>query len=69
MIDGDEPSGDLSELVVPQAARLVATGDRYEPYRLVDADLLAAGRAESTVRSHGMDLLRSFRFLQAGEGR
>ena len=55
-----------------------ATGDRYEPYRLVDADgvavaaatayfrdLLAAGRAESTVRSYGMDLLRWFRFLRA----
>ena len=57
---------------------MVATGDRYEPYRLVDADgvvaagaaaffrdLLAAGRSESTVRSYGMDLLRWFRFLQA----
>ena len=28
-------------------------------------DLLAAGRAESTVRSYGMDLLRWFRFLRA----
>jgi site-specific recombinase XerD len=57
---------------------MVATGDRYEPYRLVDGDgvavaavtayfrdLLAAGRAESTVRSYGMDLLRWFRFLRA----
>ena len=57
---------------------MVATGDRYEPYRLVDADgvvaagaaaffrdLLAAGRSESTVRSYGMDLLRWFRFLRA----
>ena len=56
----------------------MATGDRYEPYRLVGADgvvvaaaaaffrdLLAAGRAESTVRSYGMDLLRWFRFLRA----
>ena len=44
---------------------LSETGERYEPYRLVDADgtvvepvasyfrdLLAAGRAESTVRSY-----------------
>ena len=31
-------------------------------------DLLAAGRAESTVRSYGMDLLRWFRFLRAGAG-
>jgi len=57
---------------------MVATGDRYEPYRLVDADgvvtasaaaffrdLLAAGRSESTVRSYGMDLLRWFQFLRA----
>ena len=81
MIGDDEPSRDLAALVVPRAGRLVATGDRYEPYRLVDADgvavaaatayfrdLLAAGRAESTVRSYGMDLLRWFRFLQAGTG-
>ena len=77
MIGDDEPSRDLAALVVPQAGRLVVTGDRYEPYRLVDADgaavaaatayfrdLLAAGRAESTVRSYGMDLLRWFRFLR-----
>ena len=78
MIGDDEPSRDLAALVVPQAGRLVVTGDRYEPYRLVDADgvavaavtayfrdLLAAGRAEATVRSYGMDLLRWFRFLWA----
>jgi site-specific recombinase XerD len=79
MIGDDEPSRDLAALVVPQGGRMVATGDRYEPYRLVDADgvvvaaaasffrdLLAAGRAEATVRSYGMDLLRWFRFLRAG---
>jgi site-specific recombinase XerD len=78
MIGDDEPSRDLAALVVPQAGRLVGTGDRYEPYRLIDGDgvavaavtayfrdLLAAGRAESTVRSYGMDLLRWFRFLRA----
>ena len=77
MIGEDEPSRDLAALVVPQAG-LVATGDRYEPCRLVDADgvvvaaatayfrdLLAAGRAEATVRSYGMDLLRWFRFCWA----
>jgi hypothetical protein len=81
MTGDDEPSRDLAALVVPHSGRLVATGDRYEPYRLVDADgvavaaatayfrdLLAAARAESTVRSYGMDLLRWFRFLQAGTG-
>src|SRR5271165_4963691 len=79
MIGEDEPSRDLAALAVPQAGGLVATGDRYEPYRLVDADgvvvaaatayfrdLLAAGRAEATVRSYGMDLLRWFRFLWSG---
>lgn len=78
MTGDDEPSRDLAALAVPQGGRIVATGDRYEPYRLVGADgvvvaaaasffrdLLAAGRAESTVRSYGMDLLRWFRFLGA----
>ena len=73
-----EPGIDPAGLVVPLAGRLVATGDRWEPYRLVDADgaavdsvgayfghLQAAGRAELTVRSYGMDLLRWFRFLWA----
>jgi len=78
MTGDDEPSRDLAALAVPQGGRMVATGDRYEPYRLVGADgvvvaaaesffrdLLAAGRAEATVRSYGMDLLRWFRFLRA----
>ena len=59
---------------------LVATGSKWEPYRLLDpegrpvgavsaffSDLLAAGRSEATVRSYGMDLLRWFRFLWAIE--
>jgi hypothetical protein len=78
MTGDDEPCRDLAALVVPQGGRMVATGDRYEPYRVVGADgvvvaaaasffrdLLAAGRAEATVRSYGMDLLRWFRFLGA----
>jgi hypothetical protein len=73
-----EPGFDLAGLVVPLAGGLVATGDRWEPYRLVDGDgavvaaagayfghLQAAGRAELTVRPYGMDLLRWFRFLWA----
>ena len=65
-------------MVVPFAGCLTETGDRYEPYRLAGADgaaveavtayfrdLLAAGRADSTVRSYGMDLLRWFGFLWA----
>jgi site-specific recombinase XerD len=81
MIGNGEPERDLAALVVPPVGRLVATGNRYEPYQLIDPggevvgavaaffrDLLAAGRAESTVRSYGMDLLRWFRFLWAGPG-
>lgn len=75
-----ESSRDLASLVVPQAGRLVATEDPWEPYRLVDAggvaveavaaylrDLQAAGRSEATARSYGLDLLRWFRFLWAVE--
>ena len=78
MVGHEEPGRDLAGLVVPLAGWLVVTGDRWEPYRLVDADgkpvgaagayfchLQAAGRAELTVRSYGMDLLRWFRFLWA----
>jgi site-specific recombinase XerD len=78
MIEDGGRERDLEVLTVPRSGRLVATGDRYEPYQLVGRDgtvleaaawffrdLLAAGRAESTVRSYGMDLLRWFRFLDA----
>jgi site-specific recombinase XerD len=76
---GDGGQGrDLAGMVVPGLGRLIVTGDRYEPYQLVGPDgmvveaaagffrdLLAAGRAESTIRSYGMDLLRWLRFLDA----
>ena len=75
-----EFSRDLGALVVPQAGRLVGTDDRWETYRLVDADgvvvepvaaylrdLQAAGRSAATARSYGLDLLRWFRFLWAVE--
>jgi site-specific recombinase XerD len=74
----EERDRDLAALVVPLSGALVATGNRYEPFRLIGADgtaaepvtaffrdLLAAGRSEATVRSYGMDLLRWFRFLAA----
>ncbi len=74
MVRQGEPGIDPAGLVVPLAGRLVATGDRWQPYRLVDAGgtavdsvavyfghLQAAGRAELTVRSYGMDLLRWWR--------
>jgi hypothetical protein len=43
MTEDDEPFRDLAALAVPQDGRMVATGDRYEPYRLVDADGVVAG--------------------------
>ncbi|MHB8440170.1 MAG: tyrosine-type recombinase/integrase [Acidimicrobiales bacterium] len=73
-------SRDLATLIVPQAGQLVATGERFDPYRLLDpngevvqgvavffAELQAAGRSDATLRSYGMDLLRWFRFLWAVE--
>jgi len=74
--DGQETSRDLATIVVAPAGRLVATGDAWEPYRLMDPagvtvepvgaflrDLQAAGRSAATLRSYGLDLLRWFRFL------
>jgi site-specific recombinase XerD len=64
--------------VVPLEGSLEATGDLFEPYRLVNPagvvvgpagvffrELAASGRAATTQRSYGMDLLRWFRFLHA----
>jgi site-specific recombinase XerD len=64
--------------VVPWLGSLEATGDLFQPYRLVDAgggvvaaasaffaELAACGRPATTQRSYGMDLLRWFRFLWA----
>jgi site-specific recombinase XerD len=78
MFEEAEVARDLVNLVVRQRGALVATGERQEPFRLVDGDgvivaaaavffcdLQAAGRPESTIRSYGLDLLRWFRFLWA----
>ncbi|MEG8184634.1 tyrosine-type recombinase/integrase [Nocardia terpenica] len=78
MVSNDEGQRDLASLVVPAAGSLVATGDRWEPYRLIAGDgapvevvaaffreLQTAGRSRATVRSYGLDLLRWFRFLWA----
>jgi hypothetical protein len=75
--DGDAPR-DLSRLVVPLLGSLEATGDLFEPFRLVDVsgvvvapaaayfrELAACGRPAATHRSYGMDVLRWFRFLWA----
>jgi len=79
MIDGNGPIG-LAGLVVPLAGAVEATGDLFEPYRLVDpagepvvpvaaflADLQACGRSAATQRSYSLALLRWFRFLWAME--
>src|SRR6266851_6134855 len=76
MFEEAEVARDLACLVVPRQGALVATGERLEPFRLVDGDgrvvaaaaeffcdLQAAGRPDLTVRSYGLDLLRWFRFL------
>jgi integrase len=78
VIESEENGRDLASLVVSRAGRLVATGDRLEPYRLLDGqgvvvqpvgvflrELLASGRSAATARSYGMDLLRWWRFLDA----
>ena len=38
MIGDAEPERDLAALVVPRWGQLVATGNRYEPYQLLDPD-------------------------------
>jgi len=63
MTGQDGSSRDLARLVVSAAGSLAATGDRWEPYRLLDADgvvvdpvasdfrgLQASGRSAATVR-------------------
>ena len=74
---GDAPR-DLSLLRVLRCGAVEATGDPFEPYRVVDVDgvvaapvaaylrdLQACGRPAATQRSYAMDLLRWFRFLRA----
>ena len=80
MFDANDAPTDLTRLWVPQVGSLAATGDLFQPYRLLDAagvpipaaaayfaELAACGRPETTQRSYGMDLLRWFRFLSALE--
>jgi len=80
MITDGDALRDLSRLAVPLRGSLEATGDLFEPFRLVDAhgvvvvpaaayfrELAACGRPSATQRSYGMDLLRWWRFLWAVE--
>ncbi|MDX3024972.1 site-specific integrase [Streptomyces acidiscabies] len=76
MPDEQRPRQDLKTLVLPEIGELLATGDPWEPYRLLDPvgrrvepaavylkDLLARDCSPLTPRSYGMDLLRWWRFL------
>jgi integrase len=78
MINGGDGLRDLSLLRVLRCGAVEATGDPFEPYRVVDVDgmvaapaaaylrdLQACGRPAATQRSYAMDLLRWFRFLRA----
>ena len=81
--DADVPR-ELSGLVVPRRGSLVATGELFEPYRLVDGDgavvvpaagffaeLAACGRPATTQRSYGMDFVvppKSWRVSYAASG-
>ncbi len=47
MVDWGEPAVDAAGLVVPLAGRLVATGDRWEPYRLLDGGGVAVEAARA----------------------
>ncbi|MDQ1013272.1 integrase [Streptomyces sp. V4I23] len=78
MSDADGLIRNPASFVVPQTGRLEETGEAAEPYRLLDpeerlvvpaavffADLQAASKPPTTIRSYGMDLLRWYRFLWA----
>jgi hypothetical protein len=80
MAEQDECRRELAALIVARVGSLRATGDPWEPYVLADPSgtavqpvaiylrgLQAAGRAETTLRSYGMVLLRWFRFCWAAD--
>src|SRR5258708_34167308 len=81
MSESGEQGRDLPGLVVPRSGRLEVSGNEREPHRLVGADgqvaepvmvflrdLQAAGKSPATLRSYAVDLLRWWRFLDAGGG-
>ncbi|MDJ0325199.1 site-specific integrase [Cryobacterium sp. PH31-AA6] len=78
MTNAQSGAEDLALTVVRKVGGLVDTGDRAEPFRLVDPtgcyvpsvaeyfrELQARGQSTATLRSYGMDLLRWFRFCWA----
>ncbi|MER5775407.1 hypothetical protein ABT144_14120 [Streptomyces sp. NPDC002039] len=71
MLDHSGPGRDPRSFTLPESGQLPATGDVWEPYRLLDRhglrvepvavyfkDLLAADTPATTLRSYGNDLLR-----------
>lgn len=80
VIDKEGASRDLATLAVPLTGSVESTGDPWLPFRLLDpagvrwrrcrrssGTCRRRARSEATLRSHGMDLLRWFRFLWAIE--
>ena len=78
MTNAQSGVADLALTVVRKAGGLIGTGDRAEPFRIIDQagdpvpsvtayfrELQARGQATATLRSYGMDLLRWFRFCWA----
>ncbi|MEU7598859.1 hypothetical protein AB0B79_38525, partial [Streptomyces sp. NPDC039022] len=78
MLDHSGPGRDLRSFALPESGQMLATGDAWESYRLIDRhglrvepvavyfkDLLAADTPATTLRSYGNDLLRWWRFLWA----
>jgi hypothetical protein len=67
MVDWGEPAVDLAGLVVPLAGRLVATRDRWEPYRLLDAVARLLRQPEDAITVQELvDLYRTARRTPAG---
>lgn len=80
MIGSEEPSRNLTALVVPRQGSLAETVDPFEPFRLLDSsghvvgpvaeylrELQGCGRSQGTQRSYAYALLRWVRFLWAIE--
>lgn len=78
MDEDRRPATDRAKLAVPLVGRVDATGQEWEPYRILDEhgepvgaasawllELQAAGRSPATLRSYAMDVLRWLRFLWA----
>ena len=78
MTNAQSGAEDLALTMVRKIGGLIDTGDRAEPFRLIDPagdpvpavtayfrELQARGQSMATLRSYGMDLLRWFRFCWA----